>query len=184
MTRHMEEYPVLTEDEVKTLVVDDKWLTRLDADVHGEMDRMSQSLTQRVKEQAERYAMTMSQLSTRVGPIATATATSKRKLGLVNDSGWKHCRQTRADYGCNRLLKWEHVVHCLAEEVVDVSGGCRPLTRFELSSHDVGFDQGWIEVSVADDVAQFVGQDCQQVVLAWGDVVEISAPAVACGVGV
>ena len=54
-------YPELTEDEVKTLVVDDKWLTRLDADVHGEMDRISQSLTQRVKELAERYESTLPQ---------------------------------------------------------------------------------------------------------------------------
>ena len=59
-------YPELTEDEVKTLVVDDKWLTRLDTDVHGEMDRISQSLTQRVKELAERYGMPLPQLSGRV----------------------------------------------------------------------------------------------------------------------
>ena len=56
-------YPDLTEDEVKSLVVDDKWLTRLDADVHGEMDRISQSLTQRVKELAERYETPLPQLS-------------------------------------------------------------------------------------------------------------------------
>ena len=45
----------LTEAEIKTLVVDDKWLASLDAAIHGEMDRVSQQLTQRVKELAERY---------------------------------------------------------------------------------------------------------------------------------
>ena len=45
----------LTEDEIKTLVVDDKWLAALDAAIHGEMDRISQALTQRVKELSERY---------------------------------------------------------------------------------------------------------------------------------
>ena len=48
-------YPKLTEAEIKALVVDDKWLAALDAVIHGEMDRVSQPLTQRVKELAERY---------------------------------------------------------------------------------------------------------------------------------
>ena len=47
--------PKLTEAEIKALVVDDKWLAALDAAIHGEMDRVSQKLTQRVKELAERY---------------------------------------------------------------------------------------------------------------------------------
>ncbi len=45
----------------KTLVVDDKWLAALDAAIHGEMDRISQALTQRVKELAERYETPMPQ---------------------------------------------------------------------------------------------------------------------------
>ena len=48
-------YPKLTETEIQTLVVDDKWLAALDATIRGEMDRISQSLTQRVKELVERY---------------------------------------------------------------------------------------------------------------------------------
>jgi type I restriction enzyme M protein len=48
-------YPKLTEVEIKALVVDDKWLAALDAVIHGEMDRVSQQLTQRVRELAERY---------------------------------------------------------------------------------------------------------------------------------
>ena len=35
-------YPKLTEAEIKTLVVDDKWLAALAAAIHGEMDRISQ----------------------------------------------------------------------------------------------------------------------------------------------
>jgi len=33
-------YPKLTESEIKSLVVDDKWLAALDAAIHGEMDRV------------------------------------------------------------------------------------------------------------------------------------------------
>ena len=49
------QYPKLREDEIKTLVVEDKWLAALADAIHGEMDRISQALTQRVKELAERY---------------------------------------------------------------------------------------------------------------------------------
>jgi len=38
-------YKALSEDEIKTLVVDDKWLATLAADVRTELDRVSQALT-------------------------------------------------------------------------------------------------------------------------------------------
>jgi hypothetical protein len=50
-------------------VVDDKWLAAIDADVHGEMDRISQALTQRVKELAYRYEVPLPQLSSRISEI-------------------------------------------------------------------------------------------------------------------
>ena len=59
-------YPKLTESEIKTLVVDDKWLASLDAAIHGEMDRVSQQLTQRVKDLAERYEIPLPQMLGRV----------------------------------------------------------------------------------------------------------------------
>ena len=48
---------------MKSLVVDDKWLATLDARIHGEMDRVSQQLTARVKELAERYEATLPDLT-------------------------------------------------------------------------------------------------------------------------
>jgi type I restriction enzyme M protein len=48
-------YRKLTETEIKALVVDDKWLAAINATVQGEMDRISQTLTRRVKELAGRY---------------------------------------------------------------------------------------------------------------------------------
>lgn len=45
MQRPTQKYPELSEDEIKTLVVDDKWMAVLDAAIHGEMDRISQTLT-------------------------------------------------------------------------------------------------------------------------------------------
>ncbi len=76
-------YPELTEDEVKSLVVDDKWLSRLDADVHGEMDRISQSLTQRVKELAERYESALPQLSVRVADLEEKVSGHLERMGFA-----------------------------------------------------------------------------------------------------
>ena len=54
-------YAKLTEDEIKTLVVDDKWLARLAAAVQSELDRVSQALTGRIRQLAERYATPLPQ---------------------------------------------------------------------------------------------------------------------------
>ena len=51
----IERYKTLTIDEIKQLVVDDKWMTVLERDVKTEMEHISQRLTQRIKELAERY---------------------------------------------------------------------------------------------------------------------------------
>jgi type I restriction enzyme M protein len=63
------QYPKLTESEIKMLVVDDKWLAALDAAIHGQMDRVNQQLTRRVKELAERYETTLPQLVRRVAEL-------------------------------------------------------------------------------------------------------------------
>ncbi|MGZ6367374.1 MAG: type I restriction-modification system subunit M, partial [Ktedonobacteraceae bacterium] len=49
-------YHVLREDEGKLLVIEDKWLTNLSSDVQAELNRISQALTGRIKQLAERYA--------------------------------------------------------------------------------------------------------------------------------
>lgn len=50
-----EHYAQLSEAEVKTLVVEDKWLAHLQAEVQQELQRISQTLAQRIRELAERY---------------------------------------------------------------------------------------------------------------------------------
>lgn len=78
-------YPTLTEAEIKTLVVDDKWLAVLDRDIHGEMDRVSQQLTQRVKDLSERYETPMPQM---VNCVVDLEAQVNRHLNKMGFS-WK-----------------------------------------------------------------------------------------------
>jgi type I restriction enzyme M protein len=46
-------YPDLTEDEIKLLVVNDKWLSSINKAISSEIDQISQRLTNRLKELAE-----------------------------------------------------------------------------------------------------------------------------------
>jgi type I restriction enzyme M protein len=76
-------HPKLSEDEIKALVVDDKWLAALDTDIHSEMDRISQALTQRVKELAERYESPLSVLEANVAALHDKVAAHLRKMGFA-----------------------------------------------------------------------------------------------------
>ncbi len=49
-------YATLTETEIKQLVIDDKWYATIQAAIIGEVQRLTQNLTERVKELEERYA--------------------------------------------------------------------------------------------------------------------------------
>ena len=75
-------YPQLTEEEIKTLVVVDKWLATLDAAIHGEMDRISQLLTQRVKELADRYETPMPQMVNHVAELEREVDRHLERMGF------------------------------------------------------------------------------------------------------
>ncbi|MEP2774433.1 MAG: N-6 DNA methylase [Luteolibacter sp.] len=76
-------YAGLGEDEVKTLVVDDKWLATLDTAIHGEIDRIEQALTGRVKELAERYAAPLPAMTARVAELETKVAAHLQRMGFA-----------------------------------------------------------------------------------------------------
>ena len=75
--------PVLGETEVKSLVVDDKWMAALEAVIHGETDRISQQLTQRVKELAERYETPLPDLNKRVAELEAKVNRHLAKMGFT-----------------------------------------------------------------------------------------------------
>jgi type I restriction enzyme M protein len=58
----IKKYQELTVEEIKTLVVDDKWLPTLWEAVRSEMERISQRLAQRIQDLAERYDEPLPQL--------------------------------------------------------------------------------------------------------------------------
>ena len=78
-------YAKLSEDEIKTLVVEDKWLAKLAADVQSKLDRVSQALTGRVKQSAERYAVPLPGLVAEVETLSARVAEHLQKMG----ASWK-----------------------------------------------------------------------------------------------
>lgn len=81
--RTLARYGTLTFDEVKALVVDHKWMSALGAAVHGELDRVSQALTGRVRELAERYGRTMPELMQQVDGLQTRVQEHLAKMGFA-----------------------------------------------------------------------------------------------------
>jgi len=77
------QYPKLSEADIKTLVVEDKWLAAVAAAIHGEMDRISQTLTQRVKELAERYEDPLPVLTDKVADLSAKVAVHLKKMGFL-----------------------------------------------------------------------------------------------------
>ena len=78
-------YAKLSVAEIKSLVVDDKWLARLATDLRGELDRVGQTLTTRIRELAERYATPLPQL---VDEVAVLSARVEEHLKCMGVS-WK-----------------------------------------------------------------------------------------------
>ncbi len=77
-----EYYPLLSETEIKTLVIEDKWMNKLKEAMRGEMDLISQSLTQRVKVLAQRYTLPLPQLTQKVNILESRVTAHLAKMGF------------------------------------------------------------------------------------------------------
>ena len=76
-------YLQLAEAEIKTLVVEDKWLVALAASVQGELDRVSRALTGRIRQLAERYATPLPELTIEVETLAGKVDEHLKKMGFA-----------------------------------------------------------------------------------------------------
>jgi type I restriction enzyme M protein len=76
-------YKTLTETEIKQLVVDDKWMASIERSVKTEMERISQRLTQRIKELAERYETPLPKQTADVAELEEKVTAHLQKMGFV-----------------------------------------------------------------------------------------------------
>jgi type I restriction enzyme M protein len=79
----LKRYAKLSEAEIKTLVVKDKWLTAIQAAIEGEVQLLTQHLAARVKELEERYAQPLPQLEREIESISAKVEAHLMKMGLA-----------------------------------------------------------------------------------------------------
>ena len=74
-------YPRLTEAEIKTLVVDDKWMAHLSASLLSEIDHVSRALNGRICQLAERYATPLPVLVDKLETLADRVDAHLKTIG-------------------------------------------------------------------------------------------------------
>jgi type I restriction enzyme M protein len=78
-----EQYARLSLVEIQVLTIHDKWLARLGQDLQAELDRVSQTLTRRIRELAERYAAPLPQLASEVEALSARVEEHLKRMGVV-----------------------------------------------------------------------------------------------------
>jgi type I restriction enzyme M protein len=78
-----EQYAKLTTDDVKQLVVDAKWMSAMQTAVEGEMERISQRLTGRIKELMERYETPLPAIDKELTELENKVNAHLQKMGFV-----------------------------------------------------------------------------------------------------
>ncbi|MFT5716913.1 MAG: type I restriction enzyme M protein [Oleiphilaceae bacterium] len=76
------QYPKLSIDDIKTLIVDDKWLATLQANIIAEIERVTQQMANRVKELEERYSAPLPALTKSVDDLSDRVADHLKAMGL------------------------------------------------------------------------------------------------------
>jgi len=80
--RVLARYATLTEDEIKTLVVEDKWFASIQAAIDAEVERLTQRLAGRVKELDERYARPLPELEREAEAFGAKVEEHLRRMGV------------------------------------------------------------------------------------------------------
>ena len=75
-------YAALTEAEIKSLVVEDKWFASINTAIEGEVQRITQQLAGRVRELEERYAHPLPELENEVNVFNTKVKEHLKHLGI------------------------------------------------------------------------------------------------------
>jgi type I restriction enzyme M protein len=77
------QYAKLTIDQIKTLVIEKKWLAEIEKRIQTEMDNISHRLTQRIKELAERYETPLPNIKQEVDELEKRVKNHIKKMGFV-----------------------------------------------------------------------------------------------------
>lgn len=78
-------YPTLASSDIQRLLIEDKWLHAVAAAIHAEIERVSQNLTRRLKELADRYETPLPELTAQVTELEVRVNRHLERMGF----SWK-----------------------------------------------------------------------------------------------
>lgn len=81
------QYPKLSIDEIKSLIVDDKWLATLESNIVAEIERVTQQLANRVKELEERYSEPLPTIEQSVSELSDKVYAHLAAMGMQRING-------------------------------------------------------------------------------------------------
>ena len=76
-------YKILTEKEIKTLVINDKWMSVMHSAIEEAIEQISQSLSQRIKDLTERYTTPLPQLESETTDLTKKVEAHLEKMGFT-----------------------------------------------------------------------------------------------------
>ena len=79
----LDRYATLANAEIRTLVVDDKWLAGIRDAIDGEVRQVTQSFAARLKELEERYARSLPELDREVAAFGAKVEGHLRRMGFA-----------------------------------------------------------------------------------------------------
>ena len=79
----LKRYSTLSETEIKTLVVDDKWITSIRSLTDSEVGRLIQDLANRVKVLEERYAVPLPDIERELGRLSAKVEAHLKDMGVA-----------------------------------------------------------------------------------------------------
>lgn len=82
LTALIVKYANLSADEIKKLVIEKKWFASLDKRLSDEMQRISQQLTSKVSELAERYSQTLPEIDAEIADLEVKVASHLKQMGF------------------------------------------------------------------------------------------------------
>lgn len=79
----IKKYPTLTEQEIKTLLVEKKWLKHIENRIESELDNICNRLSTRVKELVDRYEKSLIEIENEVESLTAKVEEHLKKMGMV-----------------------------------------------------------------------------------------------------
>ena len=82
MQKVAEQYPKLSEEDCKSLLINDKWYAGIELLFNDELNRIVSDLSSRIKMIGERYASTLSELESEVEEYSLKVEQHLKKMGF------------------------------------------------------------------------------------------------------